>query len=131
MKSVILLLALCGSAACADNVLTATEKRDGFVLLFDGRSFSGWHEPQSRGKYGPAWVIEEGALRSTPTQVREDLITQKSYGDFELKFDWCISPNGNTGVKYRIQKAVFVERSNQDAESFEASVERAIRNEAA
>ena len=128
MRSVLLLLSLSGSAVCADNVLTATEKQDGFVLLFDGRTFNGWHSPQGRGSNSPAWVIEDGALRSTSTPVREDLITAKSYGDFELKFDWRISKDGNTGVKYRIQKAVFVEASNRGSLSFEASVERAMKN---
>jgi hypothetical protein len=128
MRSVLLLLSLSGCAVCADNVLTPAEKKEGFVLLFDGRAFNGWRSPQARGSHSPAWVIEDGALRSTPTPVREDLITAKSYGDFELKFDWRISPDGNTGVKYRIQKAAFVEASNRDPAGFEASVERAMKN---
>src|SRR5205085_12679926 len=102
MRSVLLLLSLSGCAVCADNVLTATEKQEGFVLLFDGRTFNGWHSPKARGSHSPAWVIEDGALRSTSTPVREDLISAKSYADFELKFDWRISKDGNTGVKYRI-----------------------------
>jgi hypothetical protein len=128
MRSLVLLLSLSGCAVCADNALTATEKEEGFVLLFDGRSFHGWRSPQARGSNSAAWVIEDGALRSTSTPVREDLITARSYGNFELKFDWRISRDGNTGIKYRIQKAVFVESSNRDAISFEASVERAMKS---
>jgi hypothetical protein len=129
MRSVLLLFALCGYAAGADNVLSVEEKKQGFVLLFDGRTFNGWRTPVPHGENEPAWVIEGGCLRSTPTKVREDLITSQNYGDFELKFDWRISRGGNTGVKYRIQKAVFVGSARgDDSLSFEASVERAFKN---
>ena len=41
-------------------------------------------------------------------RITEDLFTQDTFGDFELVFDWRISPGGNSGVKYRIQDHVFL-----------------------
>lgn len=127
MKSCILLIAFSLAAPAADNVLTPDEKKAGFQLLFDGHSFKGWRDPAREKPPGDSWVIEDGCLKTTPKpRIREDLITQKSYGDFELKFDWRISPKGNTGVKYRIQRSVFIVDSQTDrgAGGFEVAVER-------
>jgi hypothetical protein len=40
--------------------------------------------------------------------TEEDLVSTDTYGDFDLRFDWRISPGGNSGVKYRIQELVFL-----------------------
>ena len=31
-----------------------------------------------------------------------DLVTRETFGDFELEFDWRVSPGGNSGVLYRV-----------------------------
>ena len=112
MKSAILFMAACLAGQAADNVLTPAEKQAGFKLLFDGHSFAGWRDPASETPPGDSWAIEDGMLRTKPNpHVTEDLITKESFGDFELKFDWKISPRGNTGVKYRIQRAIFIDHS--------------------
>ena len=36
------------SAVSADNVLTEQEKKEGWVLLFDGQSTKGWMSPKER-----------------------------------------------------------------------------------
>lgn len=123
-----LIAAACLSALGADNTLTPEEKRAGFKLLFDGKSFAGWRNPAAEQPPGDAWVIEDGCLKTTPKpRITEDLISQDSYGDFELKFDWRISPRGNTGVKYRIQRTIFLDNSKVDRKAgFEASLEREV-----
>ena len=54
----------------------------------------------------------------------------KSYGDFELKFDWRVSEGGNTGLKYRIQKEVFVNNSKKQEGpgAFEGLLGRELSN---
>jgi len=103
-----LLIALvCASAA--DNVLTAQEKKAGWKLLFDGKSFAGWEDPTKKSPPGDSFVIEDGCLKSVPhARIEEDLFTKGTYRDFELVFDWKIAPAGNSGVKYRIQDRVML-----------------------
>ena len=128
-KIPILVAAACLAAMAADNTLTPAEKQAGFRLLFDGHTFNGWRDPASETPAGDSWVIEDGCLKTTPKpRITEDLITRDSYGDFELKFDWRISPRGNTGVKYRIQRTVFLDNSKVDrsAGGFEATMEREV-----
>lgn len=128
MKWFLLLVAACCAASAADNTLTPTEKKAGFQLLFDGHSFNGWRNPAAETPPGDSWVIEDGCLKTTPSpRITEDLVSSKSYGDFELTFDWRISPKGNTGLKYRIQRTVFLDNSHNPGKlPFEATVERAL-----
>src|SRR5215831_18487182 len=103
-----LLLAMSAAAAgAADNALTAQEKAEGWKLLFDGNTFSGWEDPTKKSPPGTSFVIEDGCLKSVPhAAFEEDLFTSDTYRDFELVFDWKIAPGGNSGVKYRIQDRV-------------------------
>jgi hypothetical protein len=128
----VLLTAACMSALGADNTLTQDEKRAGFKLLFDGKTFAGWRDPAGEQPPGDSWVIDDGCLKTTPKpRITEDLISQESYGDFELKFDWKISPRGNTGVKYRIQRTIFLGNSKAGRKGgFEASLEHEVASHA-
>jgi hypothetical protein len=128
VKTALLVAAACLCCLAADNTLTPAEKQEGFKLLFDGKTFDRWRNPADEHPAGDSWVIEDGCLKTTPKpRITEDLITKESYGDFELKFDWRISPGGNTGVKYRIQRIVFLDNSKADRKGgFEASVEREV-----
>ena len=130
MKMPILLVAVCLSLLAADNTLTPDEKKTGFRLLFDGHTLNGWRDPASETPPGKAWIIEDGCLKTTPKPpITEDLITQESYGDFELKFDWRISVRANTGVKYRIQRSIFVDNTKVDrSPGFEAMLEAEVNH---
>jgi hypothetical protein len=102
-------LGLAAFAGAADNQLTPQEKKQGWKLLFDGKSFKGWEDPGKRTPPGDSFVIEDGCLKSVRhPQMMEDLFTAARYTDFELVFDWKISPAGNSGVKYRIQDRVML-----------------------
>jgi hypothetical protein len=79
--------------------LTAEEKTAGWKLLFDGKSLAGWRG--YKNETPPAgWRAANGEL------VREsesgDLMTVEQFDNFELRFEWKITKNGNSGVIYRI-----------------------------
>jgi hypothetical protein len=93
----------------ADNQLTPQEKKAGWKLLFDGKTFNNWEDPTKRNPPGDSFVIEDGCLKSVRRpQIDEDLFTVQKYADFEFDFDWKISPGGNSGIKYRIQDRVML-----------------------
>ena len=131
MKTVCALLALTGCVFAAENTLTPEEKKAGYKLLFDGKTMKNWRDPAKQIVPGDAWKIEDGTLTTvSKPHIEEDLLTEKSYGDFELKFDWKISPGGNTGLKYRIQREIFFisPAERLGAGSFEALIGRTIKN---
>jgi len=101
MLGLAMAIAMVGSAAqAADNALTAAETAAGWKLLFDGRSTDGW-----RGFKAPApdagWTATDGLLGPDPKTSR-DIMTKETFDDFELVFDWKISPKGNSGVMFHV-----------------------------
>jgi hypothetical protein len=94
-------------AACAGhNQLTAAEKAAGWTLLFDGATTSGWHG--YNGKDIAAWAIEDCALKTVGvtgnygSDKRADLVTDREYTSFDLRFEWRASKAGNSGVMYGV-----------------------------
>ena len=82
------------------NVLSDQEKKDGWTLLFDGKTMNGWHL-FNEGSIRSAWSVDSGRLVCNPhaKDVKHgDLVTDKVFQDFDLQFDWKISKAGNSGV---------------------------------
>ena len=79
--------------------LTAEEKAAGWKLLFDGQSLAGWRSYKSETP-PTGWRAVNGEL------VRDgeggDLMTAEQFDDFELRFEWKVTANGNSGIIYRI-----------------------------
>lgn len=90
-----------------DNLKTGsgTElNKDGWKKLFDGKTKEGWH---SYGKTtaGEAWKVADGMLYADPS-IKEggDLLTNEEYSNFDLKLEWKISQNGNSGILFNIKE---------------------------
>jgi len=99
-------------AAAQDNTLTRRQISDGWRLLFDGKTMRGWQDPAKKTVPGSAWAVEDGALTTVlKPRIEEDLISAGSFSDFELEFDWRVAERGNTGLKYRLQREIFVDNS--------------------
>ncbi len=111
----------------ADNQLTPQETTAGWTLLFNGHDFRHWEDPARKSPPGDSFVIEDGCLKAVAhPRIVEDLFSKEDYGDFELDWDWKISPGGNSGLKYRIQDRVFL--TGQPRARFEDMVNRALAN---
>jgi hypothetical protein len=81
-------------------------KATAWISLFDGKSLKGWH---SYNKKGPVknWEIEDGALvclGAAKDASGGDIVTDKKYTDFELKWEWKVSKGSNSGVLYHVQE---------------------------
>lgn len=84
-----------------DNQLTRQEKKEGWILLFDGKTLNGWKNYKGRSADG--WAVVDGELicQETGVKSRADLITVDQYDNYELSIDWKISPKHNSGIIYR------------------------------
>ena len=82
------------------NVLTPQEIADGWQLLWDGKTFNGWHTFNKDSVIG--WEIKDGLLISLGQggDYANDIVTNKEYTNFELSVDWKLSPGGNSGLFY-------------------------------
>jgi cytochrome c len=84
------------------NTLTAEEQAEGWRLLFDGVSTKGWRNYQRKG-LDARWRAIDGELTLT-SGGGGDIVTQEQFENFELQFEWKISPNGNSGVFYNVRE---------------------------
>lgn len=94
----------------ADNTLTAAEKNAGWQLLFDGKSLAGWRNFKKK-TVGKGWVINDNAIHldAKPNkdghwQVADggDIITDKSYENYEFSVRWKINNCGNSGIIFNV-----------------------------
>jgi len=81
------------------NQLSASERAAGWTSLFDGRSLDGWRVYRGQSQPG-GWYVKDGSLRKD--QGTDDIISLKEFGDFELAWDWKLTPGGNSGVFFRV-----------------------------
>jgi hypothetical protein len=91
------------------NTLTSKEKRAGWVLLFNGKDFTGWR--RCNGIAMPAnWTIEEDAMKvftgegKNPGQMANGDIVygDKKFKNFELSIDWKAGKMANSGIFFNV-----------------------------
>jgi hypothetical protein len=86
-----LLLAL----ALVAPALSQGDPEEGFVPLFNGRDLEGWEEADG-------FVVDDGTIL-TKGAGAGDLYTKAEYGNYVLRFDYMLSPVGNSGVFVRAE----------------------------
>jgi hypothetical protein len=102
-------------AAEAPNTLSAADRAAGWRLLFDGRTLAGWRGLGYAGVPAGHWTVENGAIKKIANEQVAlgadgkrlpggDLMTEATFGDFELSWDWKMTPAGNSGLKYNVSE---------------------------
>lgn len=93
------------------NTLTNKEKKQGWILMFNGKDFSGWR--QYCGTQMPEnWTIEDNAMKVFTGKGKKlgdgcggDIIYDgKKFKDFEISLEFKNSEGGNSGVFYYVRE---------------------------
>jgi hypothetical protein len=79
---------------------TAQHSNGGFKKIFDGKSLKGWKGDSS------VWRVENNTISGevtaeNPLSANTFLIYEKELSDFELKAEFKITAEGNSGINYR------------------------------
>lgn len=99
------------AAQSLDNALTPQEQAEGWRLLFDGKTTTGWRNAHAETFPDKGWEVRDGALVVLESGGGEaahggDIVTVDEYGDFEFKVDFKLTPGANSGIKYFVTEKV-------------------------
>jgi hypothetical protein len=88
-----------------ENKLTEQEIAEGWKLLFDGKTSTGWRKAYGESFPEKGWKIENGIISVLPSTGAEsqnggDIVTIDEYSNFELLLQAKLTPGANSGVKY-------------------------------
>jgi hypothetical protein len=91
------------------NTLSDAEKKEGWKLLFDGKTFNGLRSYFETMEPSKGWSIEEGCFKNSkgngrPRSGGGDIMTAELFTDFDFRFEWSMPQGGNSGVYYLFQE---------------------------
>ncbi len=90
-----------GTVGFSQNALTDSEVKQGFELLFDGKSTAGWRGFQKDHLPGK-WMVDQQSIHFNPEGKGEGgtIVFDRVFSDFHLKMEWRIAEGGNSGILY-------------------------------
>jgi hypothetical protein len=88
-----------------ENTISPKEAKEGWKLLWDGKTTNGWRGAKLSSFPSNGWGIEDGILKVLKDKGGEstnggDIITVRTYKNFILKVDFKITEGANSGIKY-------------------------------
>ncbi len=87
------------------NTISEREAREGWRLLWDGKTTEGWRGAKLDGFPEKGWSIDNGILKVLKSDGGEsanggDIVTTRPYKNFILKVSFKITQGANSGIKY-------------------------------
>ena len=106
------------------NELSNAERAAGWRLLFDGRTLAGWRGLGYDSVPTAHWQVDAGTIKKIASgNVPKlpdgqplnggDLMTVDTFGDFELTWEWKVTPGANSGVKYNVSEELSMAQGGQ------------------
>ncbi|WP_165023493.1 DUF1080 domain-containing protein [Dysgonomonas sp. ZJ279] len=87
------------------NTISVREAKDGWKLLWDGKTTDGWRGAKLTAFPAKGWVVDKGILKVIKSDGGEstnggDIVTERMYKNFMLRVDFKITEGANSGIKY-------------------------------
>lgn len=103
VSGLILAASLTSCGGEKQNALTEQEKAEGWQLLFDGTTMTGWRDYNGTSLTEP-WHVVDGCIQAKGDGSDSNgyIVTDKEYENFELSWDWKLSKGGNSGMLYHV-----------------------------
>ena len=83
-------------------------KSEDWINLSNSNSLEGWHIYQNESGEKTGWSVSEGVFTYNSEMAEgngnKSLITDEKYSSFEIKFDWKLSPNSNSGFMWGVSE---------------------------
>ncbi|MEO5740660.1 MAG: DUF1080 domain-containing protein [Vicinamibacterales bacterium] len=91
-------LPIAAQQASAPNTLTAAEQKEGFELLFDGKSLDKFIVPPDQVK---VWRVVNGVIRNEQAAPGATILSKEDFGDFVLRAEFRAHPAVNSALMLR------------------------------
>jgi hypothetical protein len=95
-----LVIALLFAAIAAFQYAVTASAQDGWITLFDGKNLDQWVSDGTA-----TFVIEDGSViakdKKDPKAVAAYLVSKQSFKDFEIRAEFWVSDDGNSGIFIR------------------------------
>ena len=91
------------------NSSEATEEvAEEWKSLSNSNSLEGWHIYQNEAGEKTGWSVEEGVFtynsETAEGKGNKSLISNEKYKNFEIQFEWKLSPNSNSGFMWGVSE---------------------------
>lgn len=80
------------------NTLSAAEQKDGFELLFDGKTLDKFIVPADQAK---VWRVVNGVIRNEQTVPGATLLTKEDFANFVIRAEFRAHPGVNSALMLR------------------------------
>jgi hypothetical protein len=85
-------------------VISCQSQKNEWEVLFDGNGVEKWRGKTLAEFPATGWKVENGLLFLDGKGG--DIVTRDKYSDFELVFEFNLTENANSGIKYFVDKVV-------------------------
>ena len=82
----------------AANTLTAQEQKEGWILLFDGKSLDKWNVTPALAK---VFKVSDGAIKADLSDAGGTMLTKDTFDNFVLRVEFRAHPDINSGIILR------------------------------
>ncbi len=114
------------AASAQPNALTRAERAAGWRLLFDGKSFAGWRGLGYDSVPSAHWRIQNGTIMKIASgnvpKIADgqpasggDLMSIDTFQNFELTWEFRLTPKSNTGIKYNVSEEFSLKNAGNHA----------------
>jgi Domain of Unknown Function (DUF1080) len=87
-----------GQQGSSPNTLTAAEQKDGFELLFDGKTLDKFIVPADQTK---VWRVVNGVIRNEQAAPGATILTKEDFGNFVVRAEFRAHPGVNSALMLR------------------------------
>ena len=113
MKKYLTVLLVTIILSCSSEAFSQTQNRNknpengktGWEVLFDGSNTDKWRGKLESGFPAKGWKVENGML-FLDSKGGGDIVTKEKYGNFELVFQFNLTGEANSGIKYFVDTLV-------------------------
>lgn len=77
------------------SIVSEQERNEGFISIFNGKSLDGWIGAKD------SYQVQDGMIVSLPGKGG-NMVTQKEYSDFIIRFEFQLTPAANNGIGLRV-----------------------------